>query len=336
VKPFLRPSERALLVRSDCKALCDYLDRLVLRHDHMGVRVILQHALCVYSRKDEIAALAIYKNFVESAAPHEFASYEADRSEPTEGITELARALMPGPSYRDHLRYLHETLRPRTYLEIGVFEGRTLRLAQEDTISIGIDPSSHVLYPLPINAAIFNVTSNEFFRKHATTTLPHLGPLSLVFIDGLHLFEQALLDFINVEQYCDPEALIVIHDTLPIIELTSSRIRKTGFWCGDVWKIVACLEKMRPDLYIVNIPSFPSGITIVSHLDPSSTVLGESFGHAVNEFADQPFSECEARFAHSKATVANAFRINFRHERRNENQQGPTLEREANVVPVKT
>src|SRR4051812_47172400 len=54
---------------------------------------------------------------------------------------ELARVRFPGPDYVDWLTWLHRTLEPATYLEIGVAEGRTLALARPPTLAIGVDPS---------------------------------------------------------------------------------------------------------------------------------------------------------------------------------------------------
>ncbi|MBM3332930.1 hypothetical protein FJY68_13975 [candidate division WOR-3 bacterium] len=53
----------------------------------------------------------------------------------------MARALMPGGHYWALLRLLHEQLRPRTYLEIGVHRGDSLALAGSETSAVGIDPA---------------------------------------------------------------------------------------------------------------------------------------------------------------------------------------------------
>ena len=51
--------------------------------------------------------------------------------------------------------------------------------------------------------------------------------LDLAFIDGMHHFEFALRDFINVEKYCSADSIILIHDVYPI-DATERRSR-TGF-----------------------------------------------------------------------------------------------------------
>jgi hypothetical protein len=61
---------------------------------------------------------------------------------------------------------------------------------------------------------------------------------SLAFIDGLHLFEQAFLDFIALEKFARPGSVIMIHDCLPLNRVTADRTRTTDFYTGDVWKLV--------------------------------------------------------------------------------------------------
>ena len=45
--------------------------------------------------------------------------------------------------------------------------------------------------------------------------------MELAFIDGLHLFEQVLRDFINVERHSSPSTVVLLHDCLPLDEATA-------------------------------------------------------------------------------------------------------------------
>jgi hypothetical protein len=85
------------------------------------------------------------------------------------------------------------------------------------------------------------------------------GSVKVAFIDGLHLFEQVLRDFVNLERHSDPDTVIVLHDCLPLDELTASRERTTDFFSGDVWKAVLALRRRRPDLEMVTVPAPPDG-----------------------------------------------------------------------------
>jgi hypothetical protein len=116
------------------------------------------------------------------------------------------------------------------------------------------------------------------------------GSVSIGFIDGLHYFEQALKDFINLEAWCDPNSVVILHDTLPLDEVTQHRERKASFYTGDVWKTVLCLKHYRPDLDIFTIATPPSGLTVVTSLDPASRILSDKYEEAVARFIDAPFS----------------------------------------------
>jgi len=118
-------------------------------------------------------------------------------------------------------------------------------------------------------------------------------PLSVAFIDGLHLYEQALKDFINLERYCGPRSVIMFHDTVPLDEATQSRARNTDFHTGDVWKTVLCLKHYRPDLDVFTIATPWSGLTVVTGLDPASRVLNDGYDEAVARFIDMPYSDIE-------------------------------------------
>lgn len=145
----------------------------------------------------------------------------------------LSRLRMPGEDYIEWLRRFHEVLARRTYLEIGVADGRTLSLARLPTVAIGIDPNAQVRFPLSPRTHLFAEMSDDFFRADRLSARSQ-GPVDLVFIDGAHLFEQVLRDLINVEKHCLPQSVILFHDTVPLNEVTQRRERETRFWSGDV------------------------------------------------------------------------------------------------------
>ncbi len=110
------------------------------------------------------------------------------------------------------------------------------------------------------------------------------------FIDGMHLFEYVLRDFINIEKRCaSKDSFIVLHDTVPRDKVTSERNRTTNFWTGDVFKIILILKKYRPDLKIYNADAAPTGLTIVSNLDSSSDILFNNYEKIVNEYVGMDF-----------------------------------------------
>jgi hypothetical protein len=203
----------------------------------------------------------------------------------------LAAVRLPGPPYRDVLRRLHELLKPRCYLEIGVETGATLALARSAQLAIGIDPDRAKLRTelVPANARVFHETSDAFFARHTPAQLLGQQRLDLAFIDGMHWFEYALRDFINIEAWSRPDGSVVFHDCLPVFPLTASRERRTKFWVGDVWKVVCILRELRPELRIKIIATAPSGLCVVRGLDPSSRVLAEALDEVVARYRDLPY-----------------------------------------------
>lgn len=206
----------------------------------------------------------------------------------------LARLRMPGPSYLDNLRTIHNRLQPRTYVEIGVASGRSIVLAGPTTRAIGIDPEPDIGVPLPATATIFRQTSDEFFAAHDLRDVLGDLPLDLAFIDGMHLFEFALRDFINLEKYCHAGARILFDDCWPLDRHSAARDRKSQFWNGDVWRILPALRKYRPDLRIDTIATIPAGLCVVRGLDPDSRVLAENYAEIVQEFGALGFAAFEA------------------------------------------
>jgi hypothetical protein len=205
----------------------------------------------------------------------------------------LAKLRMPGDDYLVWLERLYRSLTPESVIEVGIFQGASLALLRPPTMAIGIDPDPTVVIPLKTETHIFTETSDEFFAQNRIERLLAGRPLSIGFIDGLHLFEQALRDFSYLESCCGPRSAILFHDTVPLDEPTQSRTRETQFHTGDVWKTILCLKHYRPDLDIFTIATPPTGLTVVTGLDPNSRVLADRYEEAVARFVDTSFSAVE-------------------------------------------
>lgn len=203
----------------------------------------------------------------------------------------LAGLRFPGPPYRDVLRRLHDLVRPRSYLEIGVETGATLAFAHAAALAIGIDPDSSKLRRelLPPKARVFHETSDAFFQRQSREDALGAQRLDLAFIDGMHLFEYALRDFMHVEAWSEPNGVVVLHDCVPISALSASRERRTNFWVGDVWKLVSILREYRPELRVKIVATAPSGLVIVRGLDPSSRVLWQQLEAIVERYLELPY-----------------------------------------------
>ena len=181
----------------------------------------------------------------------------------------VAQTRFPGPNYYDVLRWLHEELKPASYLEIGVFRGHSLSLAMPPTIALGIDPYPEVDHHWQTRTQVVTMTSTEFFSRHSLAEFFRADWFSLALVDGLHQFDQAIDDIFNLEVYARPDSVIAVHDTIPLDERTAARTRSTVFYTGDVWKVVPFLKKVRPDLEVITVRTGPSGLTLIRRLCPS-------------------------------------------------------------------
>jgi hypothetical protein len=197
-------------------------------------------------------------------------------------------------TYLTRLAEIHGRRRPRGYLEIGVCSGRSLALSGADTMAFGVDPDPQVTETLGSSTRIFRDTSNRIFGDRDVVRELERNPLDLVFIDGLHLFEAALRDFINAARFCAPGARILFHDTLPHDAQMALRNRETQAWTGDVWKVVLAMQRVCPYLHITTLDSPPTGLTIVSNIDPTDRALEVGFDAIVDELMDLEFRDYRA------------------------------------------
>ncbi len=187
------------------------------------------------------------------------------------------------------LEELHRLLEPRTYFEIGVRWGDSLTLSR--TRSIGVDPAFKIRTELNCDLRTFAETSDDFFAR--ADAFEHFDghAIDLAFIDGMHLSDFALRDFINVERHCTNGSVVVFDDMLPRNHLEGYRIRRTKSWAGDVYKVFDILRRLRPDLVLLPLNTKPTGTLIVTNLDPQSTVLHDAWPNLVDALrSDDPQS----------------------------------------------
>lgn len=181
------------------------------------------------------------------------------------------------------LNVLHKLFAPGTYLEIGVRQGASLALALPETRSYGIDPNPNIAVTFNNDCKIYACTSDEFFERFDALSEVAM-PLDMAFIDGMHLFEYALRDFIHIEALSHGKSIIVLHDTYPRNAAMADRTRTVDTWCGDIYKLLLILKKYRPELEILHFDAPPAGLAIVKGINPKSAVLSEQYEHIVKEF----------------------------------------------------
>lgn len=200
---------------------------------------------------------------------------------------------MDFPHYYALLDRLHEHVRPRGYLEIGVADGHSLGLTRPGTVAVGVDPApgDEVAERAP-GRRVEAMTSEAFFDRHEREDVLGDAPLDLAFIDGLHLFEAALGDLAAVERWSHPGTVVLLHDCHPTDEAMAARERRTLAWAGDVWKVVACLRAERPDLTVTTVDVGPTGLGVITGLgagfDDLDAAVARHRDLAFDVLADDP------------------------------------------------
>lgn len=111
----------------------------------------------------------------------------------------------------------------KSYLEIGCDKDEVF--SQIDVESkIGVDPTK---------GGTHRMTSDQFFITNNKT-------FDVIFIDGLHYYEQLHRDIINSLKYLNKTGIIIIHDLLPISKKQVQVPGPTNWypgWLGDAYKV---------------------------------------------------------------------------------------------------
>jgi hypothetical protein len=210
---------------------------------------------------------------------------------------------LDGEDYLVVLQRLHAGLKPRTYLEIGTSVGNSLRLAS--CAAVAIDPAfqltQDVVGTKPL-CALYQMPSDRYFAQHDPKAVLG-GPVEMAFLDGLHRCEFLLRDFINTERHCRKNAVVMLHDCVPVETTIAERVdegraayaHRRSWWLGDVWRTLLALKRRRPDLRITVLDAAPSGLACVTNLDPRSTALADDYAAIVEEMLSWSLREIGLR-----------------------------------------
>ncbi len=177
-----------------------------------------------------------------------------------------------------------------TYLEIGLGSGNNFYKIRARK-KIGVDPNLKIKKKkfrlvLKNRWNIFNkyyeMDSNGFFKNKSDVLIKYNG-LDVVFIDGLHTFEQSLRDVQNCLKFLKENGVIIMHDCNPPSELAALPAQSyeevqnlnltawTGDWCGDVWKTIAYLRSTQKDLNVF-VLDYDYGIGIITKGKPEEII----------------------------------------------------------------
>lgn len=193
--------------------------------------------------------------------------------------------------YKTFLPRLHELVRPKIYVEIGIRHGYSLSLSPQAK-KIAIDPkyAEKDMQFEVCNADFYQMTSDDFFSRYSVKDI-FKNSFDLGYIDGLHLFEYALRDFINLEASAGPHSILIVDDVIPRASDEASRKATGGPWAGDVWKMIDCLKTYRPDVFEHSIlaGSEPTGCLICPKLDPENTTLKDNYEEILERFLSDDY-----------------------------------------------
>jgi hypothetical protein len=200
---------------------------------------------------------------------------------------------LSGVYYTDFIAEMCRKRQVRRYLEIGVHTGKNLSKIPCDR-AIGVDPCFEISNNVSSHKSsvhLYQTTSDRFFADVDVLSAAG-GSIEFAFLDGMHAFEFLLRDFYNTEAICTASSLIAMHDCIPLSHEMADRNLVDGvpdgafkgYWTGDVWKIVPILRKYRPDLTVISVDCPPTGIVLVTGLDPMSRILQKNYLEIVREF----------------------------------------------------
>ena len=125
------------------------------------------------------------------------------------------------PSRVKIIQQIIDELKFEDYLEIGCDRDENFSHINIKN-KIGVDP---------IRGGTLRMTSDEFFKNNKLF-------FDLIFLDGLHTYEQTIKDIDNSLKHLKKNGLIVIHDCLPKKIWNQIVPRMYGHWNGDVWKAI--------------------------------------------------------------------------------------------------
>lgn len=127
----------------------------------------------------------------------------------------------------------------QNYLEVGCSTDACFQNIAAPN-KIGVDPFS---------GGTHRMTSDEFFASNAQK-------FDIIFIDGLHTYEQVLKDILNSVDALADGGTILIHDCLPLSFYAQLPFPVGGDWNGDVWK---AFVEMRCK------PNVDSAVCLIDH-----------------------------------------------------------------------
>lgn len=168
---------------------------------------------------------------------------------------------MGAPTRHDVVQAALDLFDGPAYLEIGVFEGDTFHAARAGT-KVAVDPAFRFdvdaarADPSNAGARYHPLTSDDYFASAESAA----ACFDVIFLDGLHHFDQTLRDLLNAIPRLKPGGVVIIDDVLPssygasLRELEdAAKFRRMTeapdapkAWMGDVYRLVFFIRDYLP------------------------------------------------------------------------------------------
>jgi len=171
---------------------------------------------------------------------------------------------------RSRVPLIQSLTRANNYLEIGVANAATFlevnsprKTAVDPNFNFDIDKVAKQEHSKNRNTRFIATASDDFFANHAKDE-----EYDLIFIDGLHTWDQTYRDFCSSLHHLNENGVIVIDDTYPSSFETSLRERwhqqimnapmfnYSLNWMGDVYKMIPFLHQFHPNFELATFPVF--------------------------------------------------------------------------------
>ena len=158
----------------------------------------------------------------------------------------------PSNYYRwDLIEYLIKKNNYSDYLEIGCDQDQLFSKVKIQN-KVGVDP---------VSGGNIRKTSDDFFKENNKK-------FDIIFIDGLHTYEQVKKDILNSANSLKENGIILVHDCMPDSMSKQAVPRYRMVWNGDVWKAIVDLRQNNElEIYTCEIDQ---GIGIIKKTRNSS------------------------------------------------------------------
>jgi SAM-dependent methyltransferase len=165
------------------------------------------------------------------------------------------------------------------YLEIGC-QSNDLFDSVPCQQKTGVDPAA---------GGTVRETSDAFFEKNTQL-------FDVVFIDGLHTYEQVRRDVVNAIRFLKPGGFIALHDMLPGSWIEHHVPRICEEWTGDTWKVAFDLAQSKGIDFIIAKIDHGVGVLRLTEEKPAlADLTGElrdkEFEYFYNNFGKLPLVE---------------------------------------------